>query len=97
MPDSPVLISEIFAQIKKFIKNELKSHENQNIANTAWRELAYEVINYDIPKELSCIFAIRMAYKIAFDNKALISIRILQSFRKELLLLLFQQKCKDFN
>lgn len=85
------LAEQIFGLVKEFIKRELKHHEKKEIEITGWRELSHEIVDCDVVEEAdSAVFAIRVAYKIAINNKASLSSDALHDFRYNLLIMLFK-------
>ena len=91
IPAKDLMIEEIFAKVVEFVKRELKFHEKKEIEVTGWRELSYEMIQFGlIDKVDSAAFAIRIAYKIAINNKAQVTHEIMHDFRYNLIIMLYK-------
>jgi hypothetical protein len=85
------VVQEIFECLKKFVKRELKTHERKDIDATGWRELRVEVVKVEGVSEIdSAAFTIRLAYKVAINNKAVASPEVLNDFRYSLLIMLYK-------
>jgi uncharacterized protein YfkK (UPF0435 family) len=85
------VLTEIFDCVRKFVKRELKVHEKRSIEATGWRELRAEPAKIDgINEHDSAALMIRIAYKIAINNKALLSAEVLNDFRYNLLIMLYK-------
>ena len=87
----------IFIQIKDFIRRELMHHEKCVFEATSWKELRYDCINIENANEAeSSLIIIRVAYKIAINNKASLSAKSLSTFRYNLLQMLFKSGTLTF-
>lgn len=85
------IVQEIFDCLRKFVKRELKIHEKKNIDATGWREIRTEVNSIEgVNGNDSGAFTIRLAYKVAVNNKAVISPEVLNDFRYNLLVMLYK-------
>lgn len=85
------VVQEIFDCLRKFVKRELKIHEKKDIDATGWREIRTEVITIGGVNEYdSGAFSIRLAYKVAVNNKAVASPEVLNDFRYNLLVMLYK-------
>ena len=85
------LVEQIFSFIKEFIKRELKRHENKEIEITGWRELSYDILDYGAIDEVdSSAFAIRVAYKLAINQNAVINCDVIHDFRYNLIIMLYK-------
>lgn len=85
------VLNEIFDCVKKFVARELKVHEKRSIDSTGWRELRPESTHIQgIIESDSAALMIRIAYKIAINNKAVLSSEVLNDFRYNLLIMLYK-------
>ncbi|OMJ76305.1 hypothetical protein SteCoe_24330 [Stentor coeruleus] len=97
MRKNDTIIEQIVICVKDFIRRELKHHEQKEIEVTGWRELSYEVIECENIEESDCAaFAIRIAYKVAINNRAALTIEILDDFRYNLLIMLYKHGNQNF-
>ena len=92
------LVEQIFLCIRDFIIRELKHHEKKDIDVTGWRELNYEAVECGpIGEYATAVFSIRVAYKIAINQKAMLSVESLDDFRYNLLIMLFKHGSKNLS
>ena len=85
------LVEQIFSFVKDFVKRELKRHENKEIEITGWRELSYDILDYGRIDEVdSSAFAIRVAYKLAINQNAVINCDVIHEFRCNLIVMLYK-------
>ena len=85
------VLTEIFDCVRKFVKRELKLHEKRSIEATGWRELRVEPAKIEGINEYdSAALMIRIAYKIAINNKAVLLAEVLNDFRYNLLIMLYK-------